>query len=108
MRLALAFVRQWQADAATAGESHEVRSAVAKFALRLERRETLGSMLALGKAIKPIADDGAGWDRDPWLLGVPNGVVDLRTGTLRDGVQADRITMATTVPYGDCDGSACR
>ena len=23
------------------------------------------------------------WDRDPWLLGTPDGVVDLRTGTLR-------------------------
>ena len=35
---------------------------------------------------KPLADAGDNWDTDPWLLCVENGVVDLRTGTLRNGM----------------------
>ena len=41
----------------------------------------------------------SGWDADPWLLGVPNGVVDLRTGVLRDGHRDDRITKHAGVPF---------
>ncbi len=37
------------------------------------------------------------WDTDPWLLAVPNGVLDLRTGTCRDGEPGDYIrTVAPT------------
>lgn len=37
------------------------------------------------------------WDTDPWLLAVPNGVIDLRTGVCRDGVPDDYIrTVAPT------------
>ncbi len=40
---------------------------------------------------------GDEWDRDPWLLGVPNGVLDLRTGELRAGRPDDYIrTVAPT------------
>ncbi len=39
------------------------------------------------------------YDTDPWLLGVPNGVVDLRTGELRGGRPEDGITMQAAFPY---------
>jgi putative DNA primase/helicase len=39
------------------------------------------------------------WDGDPWLLGVANGVVDLRTGKLRAGRPSDRITIHTNVSF---------
>lgn len=39
------------------------------------------------------------YDTDPWVLGVPNGVVDLRTGELRGGHPEDGITMQTAVAY---------
>jgi putative DNA primase/helicase len=39
------------------------------------------------------------YDRDPFLLGVTNGVVDLRTGTLRPGTPEDRISMQTAYPF---------
>ena len=35
------------------------------------------------------------WDKDPFLLGTPDGTVDLRTGTLRPPAQADGITKLT-------------
>lgn len=35
------------------------------------------------------------WDRDPWLLGTPDGTVDLRDGTLRPADAGDHITRLT-------------
>jgi putative DNA primase/helicase len=37
------------------------------------------------------------WDRDPWLLGTPRGVLDLRTGELRPASRSDYITKQTMV-----------
>ena len=37
------------------------------------------------------------WDRDPFLLGTPDGTVDLRTGKLREPDPADGITKITAV-----------
>lgn len=41
------------------------------------------------------------WDRDPMLLGTPNGTVDLRTGLLRPARPDDGITKATAVTPAD-------
>jgi len=38
-------------------------------------------------------------DQDPFLLGVKNGVVDLRTGLLRDGRPEDLITIVAPTAY---------
>jgi putative DNA primase/helicase len=41
------------------------------------------------------------WDSDPWLLGMREGVLDLRTGLVRDGAPADYIrTVIPTVWRG--------
>ena len=37
------------------------------------------------------------WDRDPWVLGTPDGVVDLRTGTLRPNAPDLYISRHTSV-----------
>jgi hypothetical protein len=37
------------------------------------------------------------WDADPWLLGTPGGVVDLRTGNLRPARTEDYTTKSTAV-----------
>ena len=42
------------------------------------------------------------FDADPWLLGTPAGVVDLRTGELRPATPEDMITRTTAVAP-DCD-----
>lgn len=97
-RLALDFARTWQKEAVHVQRRDE-REAALKFTLRLDGRDALRNMLALAKAIKPIADAGAEWDANPWLLGVPNGVVDLATGTLRPGQPEDRLTMQTNAPF---------
>lgn len=46
------------------------------------------------------------WDADPWLLGTPGGVVDLRTGVLRPATPDDYITKQTAVaPNSSADCS---
>jgi len=37
------------------------------------------------------------WNSDPWLLGTPNGAIDLRTGRLRRAERTDFITRSTAV-----------
>lgn len=44
------------------------------------------------------------WDRDPFLLGTPDGTVDLRTGKMRAADPADGITKLTsTAPSAQAD-----
>jgi putative DNA primase/helicase len=59
----------------------------------------IDACIAIARSIRPIADSGDNWDNDTWLLGVNNGVVDLRTGELRPGRPDDRITMTTGVDF---------
>lgn len=47
----------------------------------------------------PLAVDGDSWDRDPMLFAVENGVIDLRTGKMREGKQEDLITLHSPVRY---------
>lgn len=52
------------------------------FALQSQMRARLDAMLYLGQSEIPIAARADDFDRDPWLLNVQNGILDLRTGRL--------------------------
>ena len=65
----------------------------------LTSRAALCGIRDIARTLPPIASRGDEWDTDPMLLGVPNGVVDLRTGQLRAATQADRVTMQASFPY---------
>jgi putative DNA primase/helicase len=83
----------------------ELRKKVSEFAVRSESRQKLDACLALAQNEHSITDSGANWDADPYLLGVANGVVDLRTGELRPGRPEDRLTLRVPFQYdprGDC------
>jgi putative DNA primase/helicase len=75
------------------------RRRAGNWAIGSESRSRIDALLSLARAMKPIADNGRDWDSTPGLLGVPNGVVDLRTGEQRDGRPEDRITMQAAVEY---------
>jgi len=75
------------------------RQRVATWAISSESRMRIEACISLARNIAPIADSGEHWDYDPWLLGVNNGVVDLKTGMLRSGQPGDRITMTTGVDF---------
>ncbi|NCC30561.1 MAG: hypothetical protein EOM24_00900 [Chloroflexia bacterium] len=51
---------------------------------------------------------GEEWDRNPWVLGVANGVVDLKTGKLRDGRALDYIRIASETVWKGIDAPAAR
>lgn len=84
---------------ATAIDDPDARQKAVTWALGSESRSRLDALLYLAQAEHPIADTGERWDVDPMVLGVPNGVIDLYTGTLRAGRREDRLTMSAAVPF---------
>jgi putative DNA primase/helicase len=97
-RLAKLTVRHRYLQAATIADLTE-RAAEAKFAVASENRQRLDALLVAAQSELPITDAGDAWDADPFLLGVANGVLDLRTGTLRSGRPSDRMTRWTHIAF---------
>jgi putative DNA primase/helicase len=56
-------------------------------------------MIVLARGIAGVRIEHETLDADPWLLGVLNGVVDLKTGKLRDADPRDLMTMQAPVLY---------
>jgi len=77
----------------------ERRESEARWAMQSESLARIKAILALAESEKHLAIEGTNWDHDPWLLGVANGVVDLRTGKLRPGSPGDRITLHTEIEF---------
>ncbi len=75
------------------------RGQAARFAIQSEHRQRLDALLVQAQTEPPIADAGRHWDRDPLLFGTENGILDLRTGRLRDGRPEDRITLHTGIAF---------
>jgi putative DNA primase/helicase len=75
------------------------REMAMKWAIRGESRNRITNTLAIARSVPPLADTGEHWDEDPFLLGVQNGVVDLRTGTFRKATPDDRVTMRVRAAY---------
>jgi len=67
-------------------------------------KHTAGNVRDLAQHDRRIAATVDQWDRDPWLLGVPGGVVDLRAGKLIEAEPEQYITKRTTVAPapGEC------
>lgn len=69
------------------------------WAIESMSKRRIDACIDMAKSAPPLADTGEGWNSDPWLLGVANGVVNLKEAALRPGEPGDRITMHTDVPY---------
>jgi putative DNA primase/helicase len=80
-------------------ESDGRRKREIKWALDSESRYGIDAALELAKSESPVRDSGDGWDANPLLFGVANGVVDLQTGTLRKGRRTDLITKSSPVTF---------
>lgn len=98
VRLAKECVRRRLEDATRIEDDRDREHAVS-WAMKSESRSRLEALLSLARNEHPLADAGDKWDANPMLIGVENGVVDLRTGELRAGRQEDRITRHMPVAY---------
>lgn len=89
-------LRKQAADKSLAeGEAKRVRSAaeaLEKWVAHCRNKRALEAMLAAAAKDQRVIVAAAELDRDPWLLGVQNGVVDLRTGQLRQAARDEFVT----------------
>lgn len=108
--------RRWTADDRLArGRAHRVarqlyysagdhpdsdaRARLTAWAVRSEGAARLSAMLEEARALHPILANPGDFDRDPWLLNVANGTVDLRTGELHPHRREDLITKLIELDY---------
>jgi putative DNA primase/helicase len=74
----------------------------------LRRRHRIQNVLALASAQPPLSITADRWDTDPWLLGTPDGVLDLRSGMLHPGQPEDYIRTTIPTRWRGLDASAPR
>jgi len=72
---------------------------LAKWAISSERRNVVDNSLAHASFIGEMAIPAEEWDREPYLLNVQNGVVDLRTGEMRKHDPALDLTQIAATYY---------
>jgi putative DNA primase/helicase len=73
--------------------------ALKSFATKSQNMRSYESMLALATHKPAFCVDASMFDRDIWSMGVVNGLLDLRTGTLRDYRPNDYVTKSAGVVY---------
>ncbi len=103
VRRAKATIRDLYREAA--GLDDAARQALGKHALRSEAGARLRAMVDLAESEPGIPVHPDDLDRDPWLLNVRNGTVNLRTGALRPHERGDLVTKLAAVEYdpaADC------
>jgi P4 family phage/plasmid primase-like protien len=78
-----------------------LKDATAKlaWALKSEHAQRHAAMIDMARSECGVPVLPAELDRDPWLLNVPNGTVDLRTGRLREHRRDDLITRLCPTPF---------
>jgi phage/plasmid-associated DNA primase len=71
------------------------RNELLRHAMRSQSEARLTAMVNLAKAEDGVTISAEMLDADPWLLGVQNGVIDLRQGTFQPARREDLITKCT-------------
>lgn len=79
--------------------SSEDRKALLRHAQRSENASRLRAMVELAKADERVAARREDFDADPMLLNCANGIVDLRTGALREHDPELACSHFTTISY---------
>lgn len=104
MRLAKKAVVSMLDEAKALGATEEAED-LANWAIRSQKKSVLDASLALAASEVGIAVRRTDFDRDPYLLNVENGTLDLRTGELKPHTPSDLITRLCPVRYdpsADC------
>lgn len=82
---------------AAGGKAAELAEALEKWSARSEMAGAIDAALRLARRMLTV--DSGLMDRNPWLLNVRNGVIDLRTGELRPHDPGLLITKLADVDY---------
>jgi putative DNA primase/helicase len=70
---------------------------------KLASSSTISAVEKIARSDPKHASSAEEWDADTWALNTPGGVVDLRTGRMREHRRDDRMTkVSTATPKGDC------
>lgn len=80
-------------------EGDDVRKKLNAWAHKSEKTANVNAMIALARVLAPIAAYAEDFNKDPFLLNVIDGTVDLRTGDLRPHNPDDMITQLAPVEY---------
>ncbi len=92
----------------------EQKQALAQASIAIKRAKSLHakrrieSVLDMAHSKKGMSIDGSKWDTDPWLLAVANGVLDLRTGELRESRPEDYIRHVAPTKWKGIDAPCPR
>ena len=74
-----------------------------RLAGKLASSATVAGVERMARTDRRHAATAEEWDADPWLLNTPGGVVDLRSGRMREHSRDDRMTkIMTATPRGHC------
>ena len=84
---------------AAAADDRLQRKALAKHAQSSEQASRIAAMISLARSEPGIPVTSTQLDRDPWVLNVRNGVIDLRSGELRPHDRMQLITKLSDVEY---------
>jgi P4 family phage/plasmid primase-like protien len=102
-RRAVTFVNEVMAETvagpATTPDELKRQGARLRYVQLWGNRKYLDPMLALARTHTSVQARVADLDADPWLLGTPNAVVDLRTGIARPHSPEHLITMTTRAAF---------
>ena len=75
------------------------RVAIAQHAKASQNVARIKAMIELAKSLPTLVSQPSALDADDMLIGVANGVIDLRTGKLRPTLRADLITRHSPVVF---------
>ncbi len=71
-----------------------------KWATKCRSKASIEAMISLARKVPGVPISITELDRNPWLLGVENGVVDMRTGNLREvEAREDLVTKRCALRY---------
>ena len=79
--------------------SDDRRRALAKFANKSESQRALDALIKLARTEDGIPLRVSELDKNPYLLGINNGVINLRAGSLRTSTQSEYITKLAPVTF---------
>jgi P4 family phage/plasmid primase-like protien len=82
----------WRAGTTTPQAANEARA--------MASARTVHAVEGLARADQRIAARSEDWDRDPWLLNTPDGIIDLKTGDVRPSDPAKLMTKTTKTGMG--------